>query len=61
MQEGLIQIIILRKRENYRMAYAHFSPEKVAHLSQKNIEERLNGLGIVRNRMQIEKSTMINA
>lgn len=59
-QAGLAWITILRKRENYRQAFANFEPEKVAGFDQRNIGELMSNPGIVRNRMKIE-STINNA
>ncbi len=59
-QAGLAWITILRKRENYRQAFANFEPEKVADFDQRDIETLMNNSGIVRNRMKIE-STINNA
>ena len=53
-QAGLAWITILRKRENYRRAFANFDPEKVARFNRRSIERLMNDAGIVRNRMKIE-------
>lgn len=55
-QSGLSWLTILRKRENYRLAYDHFDPEKVALYGEEKISELLSNAGIVRNRMKIEAS-----
>ncbi|MEM3839315.1 MAG: DNA-3-methyladenine glycosylase I [Candidatus Micrarchaeaceae archaeon] len=52
-QAGLSWITILRKRENYRKAFAGFCPEKVAEFGSSDIKALLNDKGIVRNRMKI--------
>lgn len=52
-QAGLSWYTILRKRENYRMAFAGFDPEKVAGFGEHNVQELLNNAGIVRNRAKI--------
>jgi DNA-3-methyladenine glycosylase I len=59
-QAGLSWSTILRKRENYRLAFAHFDPKKVAHFSRSDIQRLLKNEGIVRNRLKIE-STVSNA
>lgn len=55
-QAGLSWITILRKRENYRLAYDDFDPVKVAKYGIEKIEELMNNSGIVRNRKKIEAS-----
>ncbi len=55
-QAGLSWTTILKKRENYRAAYAGFDPEKVARFSPKKREQLLLDPGIVRNRLKIEAS-----
>ena len=53
-QAGLAWITILRKRENYRIAFDGFDIEKVARYSKRKIDALLNDPGIVRNRLKIE-------
>ena len=55
-QSGLSWITILRKRDNYRIAYDNFDPEKVAEYSEQKIQELLSNAGIIRNRKKIEAS-----
>lgn len=55
-QAGLSWITILRKRENYRMAYDGFDVAKVAAYGQVKIEELMCNPGIIRNRRKIEAS-----
>lgn len=55
-QAGLSWITILRKRENYRLAYKQFDIAKVARFKQPSIERLLSDAGIVRNRAKIEAS-----
>jgi DNA-3-methyladenine glycosylase I len=52
-QAGLSWITILRKRENFRRAFAGFWPERVAAFADHDIERLLNDPGIVRNRAKI--------
>lgn len=52
-QAGLSWITILKKRENYRKAFAGFDPEKVAKFTDKNVEALLQNPGIVRNKGKI--------
>jgi DNA-3-methyladenine glycosylase I len=55
-QAGLSWHTILRKRENYRVAYDGFDVEKVAKYDEKKIEELMQNAGIIRNRRKIEAS-----
>jgi DNA-3-methyladenine glycosylase I len=53
-QAGLSWHTILKKRENYRRAFAQFDPAEVARFDQTRIEALLLDPGIVRNRLKIE-------
>ncbi|MBR2680911.1 MAG: DNA-3-methyladenine glycosylase I [Exiguobacterium sp.] len=55
-QAGLSWITILRKRENYRLAYADFEVHRVASFTDEDVERLLADSGIVRNRRKIEAS-----
>jgi len=55
-QAGLSWITILRKRENYRTAFANFEAEKVANFTNLDIERLIQNKGIVRNRLKIESA-----
>lgn len=59
-QAGLSWLTILRRRENYRKAFAQFDPVKVAAFSEKTIEALLQDEGIIRNRLKI-RSAVENA
>ncbi len=59
-QAGLSWITILRKRENFRNAFANFDRKKVARFTEKDILRLLKDEGIVRHRGKIE-STINNA
>lgn len=59
-QAGLSWITILKKRENYKVAFDNFEPEIVAEYGQEKIEELMENAGIIRNRRKIE-STIKNA
>jgi DNA-3-methyladenine glycosylase I len=52
-QAGLSWSTVLRKRENYRNAFADFDPEKVARFTEKRIERLLADPGIIRNRLKV--------
>jgi DNA-3-methyladenine glycosylase I len=55
-QAGLSWITILRKRENYRRAYADFDVEKIARYDESDVAHLLADAGIVRNRLKIAAS-----
>jgi DNA-3-methyladenine glycosylase I len=59
-QAGLSWITILRKRENFRRAFAGFDPGAVARFGERDIERLLGDAGIVRHRGKIE-ATIANA
>ena len=59
-QSGLSWLTILRKRENFRKAFAGFAPEKVAAFGPADVERLLADSGIVRHRGKIE-GTIANA
>lgn len=52
-QAGLNWLMILKKRENYRKAFANFDASKVARFSENKIERLLQDPGIVRNRLKV--------
>jgi DNA-3-methyladenine glycosylase I len=53
-QSGLSWLTILRKRENFRTAFAGFDFERVAAFGPKDVERLLQDAGIVRHRGKIE-------
>jgi DNA-3-methyladenine glycosylase I len=59
-QAGLSWRTVLHKRENYRLAFAEFDPEKVVRFDRARIESLLQDKGIIRNRLKVE-STVSNA
>ena len=59
-QSGLSWITILRKRENFRAAFAGFEIERVAAFGDADRERLLADAGIVRNRAKID-ATIANA
>lgn len=52
-QAGLSWLTILRKRENYRRAFASFDPERVARFGAREVRRLLVDPGIVRNRLKV--------
>lgn len=52
-QSGLSWATILRKRDNFRAAFANFDPETVAAFGEADVERLLGDAGIIRNRAKI--------
>lgn len=52
-QAGLSWYTVLRKRQNYRIAFDHFDPEKVARYDDRKVQELLANPGIIRNRAKV--------
>lgn len=52
-QAGLSWETILRKRDNYRVAFDKFDPAKVARYDERKIATLLSDAGIIRNRLKI--------
>lgn len=52
-QAGLSWYTILRKRDNFRKAFAGFDVKKVALFNAEKIESLMNDTGIIRNRLKI--------
>ncbi|MGV0626390.1 DNA-3-methyladenine glycosylase I [Mycolicibacter minnesotensis] len=59
-QSGLSWLVILRKRENFRRAFADFDLETVAAFTDTDVARLMADAGIVRNRAKIE-ATIANA
>ena len=59
-QAGLSWITILKKRENFRIAFDEFDYEKIATYSDKKLEVLRQDAGIIRNRLKI-KAAKTNA
>ena len=59
-QSGLSWLIILRKRENFRRAFAGFDIEAVAGYTVADVQRLLADEGIVRNRAKVD-ATIANA
>jgi DNA-3-methyladenine glycosylase I len=59
-QSGLSWLTILRKRANFRTAFAGFEPAIVAQFDDVDVQRLLGDAGIVRHRGKIE-STINNA
>jgi DNA-3-methyladenine glycosylase I len=52
-QSGLSWLTILRKRENFRAAFAGFDPAKIAMFGEDDHNRLMQDAGIVRNRAKI--------
>jgi DNA-3-methyladenine glycosylase I len=59
-QAGLSWITILRKRENYRRAFANWDAQKIARFGVRDVRRLMADAGIVRNRLKIS-ATIDNA
>jgi DNA-3-methyladenine glycosylase I len=59
-QAGLSWITILKRRDAYRNAFADFNAEKVAEMTEKDVDSLVEDSGIIRHRGKIE-STITNA
>ncbi len=59
-QAGLSWQIILRKRENFRLAFDNFNAVKIARYSEIKLAKLLADPGIIRNRLKI-RGTIKNA
>jgi DNA-3-methyladenine glycosylase I len=57
---GLSWLTILRKRENFRAAFANFEPSAVARFTTRDVARLMRDESIVRNRAKIE-ATINNA
>ena len=55
-QAGLAWIAILRKREGYREAFHNFDVEKVAAMTEEDVERLMKFDGIVKNRRKIQSA-----
>src|SRR3989338_8870853 len=60
MQAGLSWITILKRRENYRLAFDHFNAEKIVCYDDKKYNALLINPGIIRNKLKIQ-SVITNA
>ena len=59
-QAGLSWETILNRRENYRKIFKQFDPEKLAQLTNRQLEKILKDPGIIRNRLKVY-SVRLNA
>jgi DNA-3-methyladenine glycosylase I len=59
-QAGLSWITILKKRENFRLAFDQFDYQKIALYNETKIQELLQDVGIIRNQLKV-RSAVANA
>jgi DNA-3-methyladenine glycosylase I len=59
-QAGLSWWTVLSKRENYRVAFDQFDPEKIVRYDEAKITELLQNPGIIRNKLKV-RSVVSNA
>ena len=59
-QAGLSWITILKRRDAYRNAFAGYDAEKVAQMTEQDVERLMQNSGIIRNRNKIQ-ATISNA
>jgi len=52
-QAGLSWLTILKKRENFRKAFAGFDVKKVSKFDEKKYEQLMQDAGIIRNQLKI--------
>jgi len=57
-QAGLAWIIVLRKRDAFRTAFAGFDPKKVARFGKRDIKRLMADAGIIRARAKIEATIL---
>lgn len=59
-QAGLSWITILRKRQNFRRAFANFNPKKIARFTETDYRRLMKDAGIIRNQLKI-RAAITNA
>ncbi len=52
-QAGLNWYTVLQKRANYRQAFDHFNPQRIAKYGERQINALLENSGIIRNRLKV--------
>lgn len=53
-QAGLSWITVLKKREAYRAAFHQFQPEKIAQMTDSDIDKLMENAGLIRHRKKLE-------
>ena len=59
-QAGLSWHTILKKRENFRLAFDNFDYKKIAEYTEDKVQELLQDTGIIRNKLKV-RSAVSNA
>ncbi len=59
-QAGLSWITVLKKRDNFRIAFDHFDYKKIAEYGEDKIDSLLQDEGIIRNKLKV-RATVSNA
>lgn len=59
-QAGLSWYTILKKRENFKVAFDNFDYKKIANYSEEKVQELLLDAGIIRNKLKV-RGTILNA
>jgi DNA-3-methyladenine glycosylase I len=59
-QAGLSWYMVLKKRDNFRKAFADFDYQKVAQYDEEKIQELLLDAGIIRNKLKV-RAAVANA
>lgn len=59
-QAGLSWLTILKKRENFRLAFDNFDANIIANYDDEKFDELMNNTGIIRNKLKI-KAAITNA
>ncbi|QIM61959.1 DNA-3-methyladenine glycosidase [Pasteurellaceae bacterium Orientalotternb1] len=52
-QAGLSWITVLKKRETYRQAFHQFSPEKIAAMTETDLDQLMQNAGLIRHRAKL--------
>ncbi|SUU00881.1 DNA-3-methyladenine glycosidase I [Actinobacillus lignieresii] len=53
-QAGLSWITVLKKREAYRQAFYQFEPERIAQMTESDIDQLMQNTGLIRHRAKLE-------
>lgn len=53
VQAGLSWLTVLKRRDNYREAFDHFDPVKIANYDEKKIAALLQDASIIRNKLKV--------
>lgn len=53
-QAGLSWITVLKKREAYRQAFFNFQPEKIAQMTESDLDQLMQNQGLIRHRPKLQ-------